>query len=150
MQNDRATIHHALDARQPFSEGAFALYWKILSIPTFIVFVLYIVVRSRMPHITDLQVMVSEMLFFCALTLFAHIREALPRASILVVNGMAGALLGLSIAVVRLVTSGSFYLVFNLIAEPARVCAIALGVSFIIATLIRTVSLVQLSQQHQQ
>lgn len=136
------------DARQPYSEQAFALYWRILLVPTALAFLLCIILYRAGIIPADWQLILAEACLFLFLAAYVRIRAGLPRASILMVNGMSGVLLGLAVAITKLVTTGAFYLVFNLVVEPARTLVLALAAGFVISLMTFRLSFPNFARQH--
>lgn len=135
-------------AEQPYSEQAFALYWRILLVPTAFAFFLYIILHRLGIIPADGQLILAEAAFFLLLAAYTRIRTNLHRANILMVNGMSAVLLGLAVALSKLVMVGSFYLVFNLLVEPARTLVIALAAGFIVSLVTFRIALPHLARQH--
>lgn len=135
-------------AEQPYSERAFALYWKILLVPTVVAFLLYIILLRTGRTSADWQLIAAEAGFFVLLAAYARIRSGLSRAMILMVNGMSAVLLGLAVAMTKLVAVGSFYLVFNLVVEPARTLVLALAAALLVSLMTFRLSLPHFARQH--
>ena len=133
MSSNNPADPRVVRAEQPYSEQAFALYWRILLVPTALAFLLFIILNRIGIIPADWQTILAETCFFLFLAAYARIHGVSNRASIMVMNGMSAVLLGLAVALTKLVTVGAFYLVFNLLVEPARTLVIALAVGFVVS-----------------
>ncbi len=103
------------------SEQAFAQYWRVLTGPVLVVLAFIIWADRASARFSVWHELAVLGALFVVLAVLALHRGLVSRAQLVVVNMLAGAVMGLGLAVNRLLEQHEFYLVFNLIAEPARV-----------------------------
>lgn len=101
-----------------FSEADFSLYWKILSAPVAIAAALAVFFLWLQPLLPTWRIALLEGALFFALAALSARRELEPGRSA-VVAGIAGFLLGIVVALVKVLKLGEAYLYFNLVSEPA-------------------------------
>ncbi len=118
-----------------FSEEAIAEYWRVLALPALAAVALLVRLHLVVPVLQQWQELVLEAALFVVLSVlsFRRFGRVMPQA--LIVNAMAGFLVGLAVAILRIAQHFSFYLVFNLLAEPAVVVGLGLLTGWVVAFL---------------
>ncbi|MBI4415334.1 MAG: hypothetical protein HY566_03820 [Candidatus Kerfeldbacteria bacterium] len=112
-------------------EEDFASYWKILAAPVVLTFAAVLYWNSRTETLGFWRETVLEAAMFLVLTaLAAHYRH-FDRRHIVILNVLAGVILGLALAVSRLIVDGKFYLIFNIIAEPVNVAILGVLIGWV-------------------
>lgn len=115
-------------------EEHLATYWRMVGLPVAVTVALIAWVLLRSSDLLGWHEWVPKitMLGVVNIVTFRRYRQLAP---MLIASGLAGMTTGLLLAIVRLVADYSFYLVFNLIAEPAVTLGVALAVAFSVGLL---------------
>lgn len=114
-------------------EEDFANYWKILATPVVLTFAAILYWNSRTETLGFWRETVLEAAMFLVLTVIAAHYRHLDRRHTMILNVLAGIVLGLGLAVSRLIVDGKFYLVFNIIVEPVNVAILGVFIGWAFA-----------------
>lgn len=125
------------------SESSLRNYWGILLLPALLATFLLMWLNTRFPGLSQWQEMLVQLGLFTTLSLRALRRYGRCAPEGLMVNGLAGLTVGLLLAIFRLVHESSFYLVFNLLAEPATTLMLGVLVAWGATKLIARVRIPQ-------
>lgn len=120
----------SVSAKNPsvIDEEQLATYWGVIGWPVAMTVFLIVWALLRSSDFLGWHEWVLKITMLCVVNVMAF-RRYHQIAPMLVVSSLAGLTTGLLLAVFRLVAHYSFYLVFNLIAEPALTLGVALGVA---------------------
>lgn len=114
-------------------EEDFSLYWKILAMPVILTFAAILYWNSRTGTLGFWRETVLEAAMFLILTVIASHYRSMDRRHTMILNVLAGIVLGLGLAVSRLIVDGKFYLVFNIIAEPVNVAILGALIGWLLS-----------------
>lgn len=132
------------------TEHDIARYWRYLAIPSLMIIAVLALTHGTL--LTGVAKYLIAALFFFALAFLVRNIFHGSRRDTMVTTIMAAVVVGFAIAILRMVLAFSFYLVFDMLVEPAQLIVLGAVVAWGTTTLLPQVSLphIALHRAHSQ